>query len=242
MQALGSNGVAASQVKGVSAPGTESTSVFKSDDADTSLGSRRAAAFTARLAARAGAGGGSYAEVIDRLPVMSLRFTDAMALAEPMGGDAEETTVAFLLQELETTAAQYQVGYLKFLSDQMIASIDPTEDTEQGLTRLVEFTLNVQGVCERLLAEHHSPLSFRIGIDLGPVIGSLVGRGRKSFNFWGEAVQMASTMADTSLPGAIQVTESVYRELNGQFLFQLRGHHFLEGLGEFSTYLLSGRL
>ena len=36
-------------------------------------------------------------------------------------------------------------------------------------------------------------------------------------------------MADTSLAGAIRVTESVYQALNGRYLFQLRGHHYLEG-------------
>jgi hypothetical protein len=30
--------------------------------------------------------------------------------------------------------------------------------------------------------------------------------------------------------------------LHGQYLFQVRGRHYLEGVGEFSTYLLGGRL
>jgi hypothetical protein len=49
-------------------------------------------------------------------------------------------------------------------------------------------------------------------------------------------------MADTSLPGTIQVTETVYEELREKYLFQLRGHHYLERVGEFSTYLLGGQL
>ena len=55
-------------------------------------------------------------------------------------------------------------------------------------------------------------------------------------------MQTASKMADTGMPGTIQVTESVYQAVRDAYLFQLRGHHFLEGLGEFSTYLLGGRL
>ena len=51
---------------------------------------------------------------------------------------------------------------------------------------------------------------------------------------------MAGQMADTSLPGAIQVTRPVYQLLQQRYLFQQRGHHYLEGVGEFSTYLLSG--
>ena len=36
--------------------------------------------------------------------------------------------------------------------------------------------------------------------------------------------------------------ESVYEALHDRYLFQLRGHHYLEDVGEFSTYLLGGRL
>ena len=49
-------------------------------------------------------------------------------------------------------------------------------------------------------------------------------------------------MCDTSLPGEIQVTGPVEEALHGRYLFQLRGVHYLEGVGQLSTYLLSGRL
>jgi adenylate cyclase len=215
---------------------------FRQHDLDTSLVDRRAAAFTARLAAGAEASGGSGAEMIERLAVMSLRLTDAMVLAEPAEPDNRETTVAQLLHELQTAAVEYRIGYLKFFSDQVIASVDPNEDTESSLERLTEFALRVRTICESLFARHQAPLAFRIGIDIGPAVGSLVGAEKRSFAFWGEAVQAAGIMADTSLPGAIQVTETVYDELRERYLFQLRGHHYLEQVGEFSTYLLGSRL
>lgn len=220
----------------------EVKAAFRQHDLDTSLVDRRAAAFTARLAAGAEASGGSNAEVIERLAVMSLRLTDAMVLAEPAEADKRESTVAQLLHELQTAAAEYQVGYLKFFSDQVIASVDPNEDTESSVERLTEFALRVRAICETLFARHQAPLAFRIGIDVGPAVGSLVGAEKRSFAFWGEAVQAAGIMADTSLPGTIQVTETVYEELREKYLFQLRGHHYLEQVGEFSTYLLGGQL
>ena len=212
------------------------------DDFDTSLGRRRAAAFNARLATRADGEGGPRAEMLDSLAVMSLRLTDAAALAEPADSDAKETTVAFLLRELQLAAGRHEIGYLKFLSDQMIASIDPNEDPDRGLQQIVEFAMDAKTICETVLSRHHAPYAFRIGIDLGPAIGSLVGHEHRSFAFWGEAVRMAGSMADTALPGTIQVTESVYQRLKAHYLFQLRGHHYLAGLGELSTYLLGSRL
>ena len=211
-------------------------------DIDPGLGARRAAAFMTKLAGHADVVGGAGAEVIDRLAIMSLRFTDATALAETLSGDSNDTVISYLIRELEGAAAEQGLGYLKFLTDQVVAAVDPNEDSVQGAQRLADFALAVQGICERLFVGQHGAMAFRIGMDIGPVIGSIVGTQRRAFNLWGEAAQQASSMADTSLAGAIQVTESVYQALNGRYLFQLRGHHYLEGVGEFSTYLLSGRL
>lgn len=223
-----------------SAPHSELSAAFRNPDIDTTLGERRAAAFATRLSANAGRVGG--AEVIERLAVMSLRLTNSAVLAKPTEQDDAECTVAQLLDELQAAARDEGVGYLKFFSDQVIASVDPNEDVGESLQRLAEFALRVKADCESLFARHHAALAFRIGIDLGPAIGSLVGRDNPAFAFWGEAVRTAMSMADSGLPGAIQVTESVYQVLRERYVFQLRGHHYLEGQGEFSTYLLGGRL
>lgn len=215
---------------------------FLAQDIDSGLGSRRAAAFVARLARQASGGPGGGISVVERLPVMALRLTDAIVLAAPDGAPDADATVTVLLRELQSAAADHEIAYLKFFSDQVIASIDPNDDPTHGLHHLVEFALQTRTICETVFARHRVPLAFCIGIDQGPAIGSLISREPPSFAFWGEAVQTASKMADTGMPGTIQVTESVYQAVRDAYLFQLRGHHFLEGLGEFSTYLLGGRL
>ncbi|WP_164513309.1 cache domain-containing protein [Thiosocius teredinicola] len=211
-------------------------------DIETSLGAQRAAAFTARLAQLAGEQRAASAEVIDELAVLSLHFTDAVVLAEPFGKSSDESVVTYLIRELERAAADHDLAYMKFLSDQVMAAADPNDDPRTGAAKLADFALQVQTVCERLFTEQQSPLAFCIGLDLGPVIGSVVGREQRAFNLWGEAAQMATDMALTGLPGSIQATETVYRALSDDYLFQLRGRHYLENIGEFSTYLMSGRL
>jgi class 3 adenylate cyclase len=213
---------------------------FRDVDFDTTLGERRVSAFAARLSA--GASGAGGAEVIGRLAVMSLRLTDSLVLARPAPAGGAECMVVPLLDALQVAARERSIDYLKFFSDQVVASVDPNEDPGEALRRLAEFALEVKAICEAMFAPHRAALAFRIGIDLGPAIASRVGGDRPAFAFWGEAVRTATSMADSSLPGAIQVTESVYQLLRERYVFQLRGHHYLEGLGEFSTYLLGGRL
>jgi class 3 adenylate cyclase len=222
------------------AGGSASTSVrpstnprFSARNADTSLNPRRAEAFRARLLESADD------QVIDELAVLSIRFSDAGALAGTSGDGSNQSTLTRVLAEIDHSANDFDIGYLKCFNDQLIASIDPAGHNDLGLGQLTEFALACKAICERQMAHHHSPLAFRIGIDTGPVVGGSLADG--TFSFWGEAVQTAGQMADTSLPGAIQVTRPVYLQLQQHYLFQQRGHHYLEGVGEFSTYLLSGR-
>lgn len=50
---------------------------------------------------------------------------------------------------------------------------------------------------------------------------------------------MAERLAETGLPGAIMVAEPAYRLLRDRFLFQPRGHFYLDGAGEMAIYLLA---
>ncbi|MGH8638246.1 MAG: cache domain-containing protein, partial [Burkholderiales bacterium] len=221
-------------------PHPELSAAFRDRDIDTTLGERRAAAFAARLSHAAD--GVSGVEVVEQLAVLSLQLTNSAVLAKPTDQDGAESTVAQLLEELQAAARDEGVDYLKFFSDQVIASVDPNEDVGEALQHLAEVAHRVKAVCESLFARHQAALAFRIGIDVGPAVGSLVGRDNPAFAFWGEAVRTAMSMADSSFPGAIQVTESVYQVLRSRYVFQMRGRHYLEGLGEFSTYVLGGRL
>jgi class 3 adenylate cyclase len=73
-------------------------------------------------------------------------------------------------------------------------------------------------------------------------MGSSVGRKEKTYNIWGESVRFASKMADSGIPGGIQVSETTYRRLRTNYLFNARGHYYLPSIGETSTYLLTGRI
>ena len=50
--------------------------------------------------------------------------------------------------------------------------------------------------------------------------------------------RVASCMQSQGLPGAIQVTESTYRQLVDRYRFQSRENVSVKGMGKMNTYLL----
>jgi class 3 adenylate cyclase len=85
-------------------------------------------------------------------------------------------------------------------------------------------------------------LQLRIGINSGPVVAGVIGATKFIYDLWGDTVNLASRMESTGIPGAIQVTRSVYECLQGSFEFERRGVVQVKGKGEIETWLLQGVL
>jgi len=83
-------------------------------------------------------------------------------------------------------------------------------------------------------------LDFRIGLNSGPVIGGVIGRDKFVFDIWGDAVNLASRMESTGVPGRIQVGPATYELLKDDFEFEARGSVPVKGRGETETWFLIG--
>jgi guanylate cyclase len=81
-------------------------------------------------------------------------------------------------------------------------------------------------------------LDFRIGLSSGPVIGGVIGRDKFVFDIWGDAVNLASRMESTGVPGRIQVGPATYALLKDEFIFEPRGRVAVKGQGEVETWFL----
>ncbi|KAL9911197.1 adenylyl cyclase X D isoform 3-T3 [Glossina fuscipes fuscipes] len=80
---------------------------------------------------------------------------------------------------------------------------------------------------------------LRVGISNGEIMAGVVGSSKPHYDIWGNAVNMASRMDSTGLPGHIQVTEEtaqILRTFNIQCNF--RGLTYVKGRGEIPTYFV----
>jgi class 3 adenylate cyclase len=190
---------------------------------------RRAEALLARISREQSEGARIGAEVFEDVTVVVV-------------GDDSRNAVDNLVHRLETLAAECGVEYVKLLGDQIVCAAGFSEESQRGAEAMADFALGALDHIARLFARLERSLEYKMGIDSGPVIGSAVGRDRSIFNLWGEAVLTATRMAETGVSGQIHATESTYRRLREDFLFRVRGSYYLEGFGEFTTYVLTGRL
>jgi class 3 adenylate cyclase len=207
----------------------------------TAIADDRASVFMARLATRGLDRHTLGAHIYADTTVLVCQFTDPLSLAERSDDEVATSVVDRLVHHLEDLAAVHGIEYLKIMGTEIVCAAGFDGNPEHGAGVLAAVALDMQERCLRLFADLSTHLEFRMGMDTGVVIGSPVGRGEPSYNLWGEAVRAAQWMAETSLAGGIQVTESTYRRLRHSYLFKVRGTYYLQDVGELSTYLMTGR-
>ena len=80
-------------------------------------------------------------------------------------------------------------------------------------------------------------LQIRIGIASGPVIGGVIGQRRLLFDIWGDAVNLASRMESSGVPGQIQISAAT-RSLLGDLVEVEAREVDIKGFGRQTTYLV----
>jgi adenylate cyclase len=83
-----------------------------------------------------------------------------------------------------------------------------------------------------------SSVSIRIGIASGPVVAGVVGMKKFFYDVWGDAVNVASRMESTGIPGRIQVSTETYEAVKSRFAFERRDGVEIKGKGQMTTWLL----
>jgi len=116
-----------------------------------------------------------------------------------------------------------------------------------GVTRInaaagiADFALDMVREINTYARIHDFPLALRVGISTGQVISGVIGTKKLSFDLLGDTVNLASRMESNSGHGQIQVSETTYWRLHGDYEFTERRRIAVEGMGEVETYFLLGK-
>lgn len=95
---------------------------------------------------------------------------------------------------------------------------------------------------ERRNSAHAEPWHCRIGINSGPVVGSLVGVQKYVYDIFGPGVNMAARMETLSEPMKITISEGTYDLIKDDFQCSERGEFEVKGFGLQKLYFLEREL
>jgi class 3 adenylate cyclase len=196
----------------------------------------------ARIAARLNAGAKSIAE---DLPMVNILFIDIVAFTG-FAGRYPPGKVLDLLENvfvpLDRLCDLYDVEKIKTSGDEYIVmSGRPASSGAEALARLAEFALEALARIGYMRYPDGEALQVRLGMQTGQAVGGIIGQKKFFYDIWGDAVNTASRMQSSGVPGRIHVTEEVHAQLQQDFLFEARGRVQVRGKGLLETYFLVGK-
>jgi guanylate cyclase len=181
--------------------------------------------------------------IADRFEDVSVLFADLVGFTVRSAAEPPEVTVTTLnefFSAFDLLASGLGLRPIRTTGDCYLVVGGLPVPTDGHCEAIAEMALGMLQVIDALNRRHGWDVNFRIGINTGPAMAAVVGRHRFAYDVWSDAVNTASRMETTGVPGRIQVTEATYLRLRSKYRFEPRGELDVKGKGRMKTFFLIG--
>ncbi len=182
--------------------------------------------------------------IADRFEDASLLIADIVGFTELSSRLSADQLVELLndiFSVCDVLVERHRLEKVKTIGDAYMVIGGVPMATPGHLERVADFALDMAAAVEEFRRGGAHQVSFRIGINRGPVVAGVIGTKRTIYDVWGDTVNLASRMESLSEPGRIQVTAPVHDRLAGRYSFEPRGKIEVKGKGLLPTWFLTGR-
>lgn len=185
---------------------------------------------------------GSLAEQFDEVTILFADIVGFTALSSRMRPIELVALLNHIFSTFDRLADRHGLEKIKTIGDAyMVVSGVPLPRSD-GAEAIAKMALEMQAEIQKFHGKNEQSFQLRIGINTGSVVAGVIGIKKFSYDLWGDAVNVASRMESTGLPGKIQVTQETYQRLKERYHFEERGRVFIKGKGEMMTYFLLDEL
>jgi guanylate cyclase len=183
-------------------------------------------------------------KIADSFDSASVLFADVVDFT-PMSADMSPNELVSLLDqvfsEFDDLVEKRDLEKIKTIGDAyMVAAGVPESRQDHALI-----------LCDLALAMHElvrgrnfggQRISFRIGINSGPVVAGIIGTTKFSYDLWGDTVNTASRMESSGTADHTQISEATRLLVKDEFVCESKGIIEIKGKGPMPVFHLRGRL
>src|SRR5262249_1737820 len=182
--------------------------------------------------------------IADAYPEASILFADMAGSTAAASIVAPADLVKFLNEvftAFDCLVERHELEKIKTTGDGYVVVSGVPVPRSDHATALVQFALEMLDAVLRIHDPHGPNLPIRIGIASGPVVAGVVGTKKFFYDVWGDAVNIASRMESTGVPGRVQISTETYQRVNDEFDCESRGDIDVKGKGRMTTWLVIGQ-
>ena len=142
--------------------------------------------------------------IADHYDEVTILFADVVDFT-PFAAQETPARVVAVLNEVfsrfDTLAERHGLEKIKTIGDAYMVVAGAPEPRADHASVIVDMALEMLDVAASIEPTPGSPLRLRIGIASGPAVAGVIGHRKFSYDVWGDAVNLASRMESTGVPG-----------------------------------------
>jgi class 3 adenylate cyclase len=180
----------------------------------------------------------------DTVTVLFTDFKGFTRIAEQLTPRELVAELDFCFHAFDKIIDKHNIEKIKTIGDAyMCAGGIPVANTSNPVD-VVKAGLEIKEFMEKLkrqkTARGEDSWELRIGIHTGPVIAGVVGKNKFAYDIWGDAVNLASRMESSGIPGKVNISGSTYELVKDHFTCVYRGKIEAKNKGEVDMYIVDG--
>ncbi len=174
--------------------------------------------------------------------VMMLDFVDFTEMAVARDPTALVAELNDIFSAFDRIVELFGCERIKTIGDAYMAVSGMPETAEDHAQNIAKVALRVRRYLEKRNAANPQDWRCRIGINTGPIIGSIVGVQKYVYDIFGPGVNLAARMEQMAEPMQIMLCQSTYQLLKNDFLLTDCGEVEIKGFDSQTVYSLDGEL
>ena len=180
--------------------------------------------------------------IVDTAHDISIFFSDILDFTSMTSSLSPEILIQdlnALFTEFDRIAKKYGIEKIKTIGDSYMAVCGVPQKRDDHAQCLAEFALEIMSASKAFNIGTY-PVHLRIGLHAGDAIAGVIGEDKYSYDLWGDAVNIASRMENTSEKDKIHITEYFKSLIEGHPNIQCtsRGMIDIKGKGPMKTYFM----